>query len=86
MDWDRHAVTLQRAGQSVPVASAVPTTAIRTQGIQTAGAPKNPFSGLWRLHRQALKRSSPCRRQTIANTGTSCQRAARHREAGRTCG
>lgn len=45
VDWDRHAVTLQRAGQSVPVASAVPTTAIRTQGIQTAGAPKNPFSG-----------------------------------------
>jgi len=45
VDWDRHAVTLQRAGQSVPVASAVPATAIRTQKVQTAGAPKNPFSG-----------------------------------------
>ncbi|WP_225988684.1 TcpQ domain-containing protein [Leclercia adecarboxylata] len=45
VDWDRHTVTLQRAGQSVPVASAVPATAIRTQKVQTAGAPKNPFSG-----------------------------------------
>jgi len=45
VDWDRHAVTLQRAGQSVPAASAVPAPAIRTQGVQTAGAPKNPFSG-----------------------------------------
>lgn len=45
VNWDRHTVTLQRAGQSVPVASAVPATAIRTQGVQTEGAPKNPFSG-----------------------------------------
>lgn len=45
VDWDRHAVTLQRAGQSVQVASAVPAPAIHTQGVQTADAPKNPFSG-----------------------------------------
>lgn len=45
VDWNQHAVTLQRAGQSVTVPSVVSTPATKSAPAQVAGAPKNPFSG-----------------------------------------
>ena len=45
VDWNQHAVTLQRTGQSVPVPSVVSSPAARTAPAHVTGAPKNPFSG-----------------------------------------
>ena len=45
VDWNLHAVTLQRAGQPTPAASPVITPAVKTTPMLTVATPKNPFSG-----------------------------------------
>ncbi|MNE00644.1 Toxin co-regulated pilus biosynthesis protein Q [compost metagenome] len=45
VDWNQHAVTLQRAGQSVPVQAVVSTPVTKTAPAEATGLPKNPFSG-----------------------------------------
>lgn len=45
VDWNQHAVTLKRAGQSVPVPAVVSTPATKTSPDQITGVPKNPFNG-----------------------------------------
>lgn len=44
VDWNRHAVTLQRKGQSVQLTSPAPSTENHTTPTQATGAPRNPFS------------------------------------------
>ncbi|MFB4460487.1 TcpQ domain-containing protein [Enterobacter hormaechei subsp. steigerwaltii] len=44
VDWNRHAVTLQRKGQSVQLTSPAPSTENHTAPAQATGAPRNPFS------------------------------------------
>ncbi|HAT3961724.1 TcpQ domain-containing protein (plasmid) [Citrobacter freundii] len=45
VDWNRHAVTLQRKGQSTQLTTSASPTENRTTPAQAAGVPKNPFSG-----------------------------------------
>ena len=45
VDWNRHAVTLQRQGQSAQLKTSASSTENRTTPAQAAGVPKNPFSG-----------------------------------------
>ncbi|HEY4436069.1 MAG TPA: TcpQ domain-containing protein [Lelliottia sp.] len=44
VDWNRHAVTLQRKGQPVQLTTPAPATGNRTTPAQAAGVPRNPFS------------------------------------------
>lgn len=45
VDWNRHAVTLQRKGQPVQLTSSIPPSGNSTRPVQTANTPRNPFSG-----------------------------------------
>lgn len=44
VDWNRHAVTLQRAGHPLSVATPPPVTTLATKAPASADSPKNPFS------------------------------------------
>ena len=86
VDWNRHAVTLQRKGQSTQLTTSASPTENRTTPARAAGVPKTHSAARIQPNqwRRQLLNLRPCNDKIGADTDSG-ETAASHRTTDRTC-